>query len=334
MMIHSTFSEIDPVQWKELVDRSPTASFFQTRECYEFFASLSFLEPFVFGVTENNVLVGILCGFIISNGNSIKQLMSRRAIVSGGAMLDPDITAESLRRLLLTAKQKLKNRVIYLELRNYNDYSPFRSSFESSGFSYKPHLNFHVSTPDYETALMQLNTTKRRDVKLSKKVGAEWSESCDPEDLKNYYKLLSHLYKTRIKTPLFPFEFFEKLMQIPFGKLFVVKYKDKVIGGSVCVVLPGRKIYEWFVCGLDGRMKNIYPSTLATWAAIEYASTNDIGCFDMMGAGKPDEAYGVREFKSKFGGELIEHGRYLYVCKPLFYKIGKMFITIQKKRSK
>ena len=45
-----------------------------------------------------------------------------------------------------------------------------------------------------------------------------------------------------------------------------------------------------------------------------------------MGAGKPDEGYGVREFKSKFGGELLEHGRFLYICKPSLYRLGKFIV--------
>jgi lipid II:glycine glycyltransferase (peptidoglycan interpeptide bridge formation enzyme) len=52
----------------------------------------------------------------------------------------------------------------------------------------------------------------------------------------------------------------------------------------------------------------------------------------MMGAGKPDEGYGVRDFKAKFGGELVEHGRYLYLCKPMMYKLGKKIIEQLKKR--
>jgi lipid II:glycine glycyltransferase (peptidoglycan interpeptide bridge formation enzyme) len=51
----------------------------------------------------------------------------------------------------------------------------------------------------------------------------------------------------------------------------------------------------------------------------------------MMGAGKPDEAYGVRDFKAKFGGKLVEHGRFLFVCKPLLYKIGILGVKILKK---
>jgi lipid II:glycine glycyltransferase (peptidoglycan interpeptide bridge formation enzyme) len=51
----------------------------------------------------------------------------------------------------------------------------------------------------------------------------------------------------------------------------------------------------------------------------------------MMGAGKPDEAYGVRDFKAKFGGKEVEHGRFLCVTKPLLYNIGVLGVKILKK---
>jgi len=324
--ISSAVSEIDQNQWDELVIKSPTSSFFQTRECYDFYASLSFLKPFIYGVTVEGQLMGLLCGYIISDGNILKRFFSRRAIVPGGLLLDESISHEALQQFLEHAARELSRNAIYLEIRNYNDFSIYHTSFESAGFSFKPHLNFHVATPNVETALMQLNTTKRRDIKLSRKEGADWMETKDPEDLKTYYGLLQSLYKTKIKTPLFPYEFFEKLVLLPQGKLFVVKYRGNIIGGSVCVLLPDQSVYEWFVCGLDGQTKNIFPSTLATWAAIEYAASNGYARFDMMGAGKPDEGYGVREFKSKFGGELVEYGRFLYICKPLLYNLGKYII--------
>ncbi|MBP8794137.1 MAG: peptidoglycan bridge formation glycyltransferase FemA/FemB family protein, partial [Lutibacter sp.] len=145
-----------------------------------------------------------------------------------------------------------------------------------------------------------------------------------------YYDLLRDLYKTKVKTPLFPYEFFQQLYQWPEGRIFVVKYQGRVLGGSVCVELPNRVLYEWFVCGLDREIKNVYPSTLATWGAIEYAATHNILRFDMMGAGKPDAGYGVREFKAKFGGDLVEHGRYSFICNPLLYAIGKFGVKLLK----
>jgi lipid II:glycine glycyltransferase (peptidoglycan interpeptide bridge formation enzyme) len=98
------------------------------------------------------------------------------------------------------------------------------------------------------------------------------------------------------------------------------------------MVLPGKVLYEWFACGVDGVYPHIYPSTYATYLGIKYAAENGCKIFDMMGAGKPDEAYGVRDFKAKFGGEMVEHGRYLCIRKPLLYKLGKLGVKLLKKR--
>jgi len=330
MKVYDTFSEIDCTQWQELVVQSPTASFFQTPECYEFFTTFSFLTPFVFGVSENDKLVGVLSGYITSDGNIIKQYLSRRAIVGGGVLLDTGISEKALKQLLNAATKTLKRKAIYLEIRNYTNYSKYKNSFEAVGFTYTPHLNFHVPTPNVETALKNLSTTRRREIKLSIKAGAVWSETKDPDDVRAYYAILRDLYRNKVKTPLFPVEFFETLVQQSFGKLFVIKADNTIIGGSVCVVLSVNIMYEWFVCGLDGWIKNVFPSTIATWAAIEYSAANAFSCFDMMGAGKPDDGYGVRDFKSKFGGELVENGRFLYQINPVLFKIGKIAISIMR----
>ena len=48
--------------------------------------------------------------------------------------------------------------------------------------------------------------------------------------------------------------------------------------------------------------------------------------FDFMGGGSPSEGYGVREFKSRFGGEEVEWGRWLKVRKKLIYYLGSSYI--------
>jgi lipid II:glycine glycyltransferase (peptidoglycan interpeptide bridge formation enzyme) len=58
-------------------------------------------------------------------------------------------------------------------------------------------------------------------------------------------------------------------------------------------------------------------------AAIEYALQNGIGTVDFMGAGKPGRDYGVRDYKLKFGCELLEQGRFLKIQSPLLYRTGE-----------
>lgn len=332
LKLHTHISEIEREAWKNLLDNSPYASFFQSPQCYEFYASLSFMQPFVFAVSEDDVLKGLVCGYIIADGGMIKRYFSRRAIIPGGLLLAEDISDYALTLLLNHTKKELKHKAIYIEIRNYKDYSIFKSVFELVGFAYQPHLNFHLNSSYYELAFKNLNRNKRRYIRLSKDEGAEWALSENEDEVKSFYDILKALYTEKVGLPLFPLEFFVNLSKITESKFILVKYNNKIIGGGVYVILKNKAIYEWFICGEDKKYKNVYPSILATWGGIEYATQNNLPLFDFMGAGKPDIEYGVRQFKSEFGGELVEHGRYLFVAAPLLYKLGKKMVSIIQKR--
>ncbi|MDR1591806.1 MAG: aminoacyltransferase [Prevotellaceae bacterium] len=321
--------DIATEQWQQLVDSSPTASFFQTKECYDFYSSLSFLDPFVFGVSENGKLAGLICGYIIADGGSLKQFFSRRAIVPGGLLLDRQISAEALKMLLTFSIKTLKKKAIYVELRNYNDYSPYKKQIEQTGFVYGQHFDLHAFIDDKTE--QRFSKSKRRQIKTAQKNDVQYFETEDIVDIETFYRILTNLYSKQIKLPLFPLEFFLKLSQLPQGKILVIKHNNTVIGGMACVELPGKALYEWFVCGNERVKKQLYSSVMATWAGIDYAIQHKISMFDFMGAGKPSNNYGVREFKSKFGGKLVEYGRFVCVTKSLRYSIGKFVVKKLKK---
>jgi len=109
------------------------------------------------------------------------------------------------------------------------------------------------------------------------------------------------------------------------GKIFVIKYKGEVVGGIVCPITPGKTLYEMYICGKDKELKDkgVYPSVLATWAGIEYAIENGIPKFDFMGMGIPGRQYGVRDFKMRFGGEVVNYGRWTKINNPLLYHVAE-----------
>lgn len=322
-------NDIDKDAWSALVKSSSTASFFQTPECLRFYHSVSFIQPFVFAVEVNHQLQALVCGYVVAEKNPLKAFFTRRAIIPGGVLLIDEVQPEALSLLLTTLRDSLQSSGnVYVEFRNYHDYSPWKSVFADAGFEYRPHLNYLINVKDNTEALQQLHKTKRRHLRLSDKIDVRWEVSTSLLELKAYYKILKNLYNKRIGLPIFPFEFFETLVMEHFGLFLVVKRGMEVIGGSICVVLPDDTIYEWFICGLDRKYKQAYPSTVATWAAIAYAAERGIAKYDMMGAGSPDKAYGVRDFKSKFGGELVEHGRFILVARPITYFIGRKLLQI------
>ena len=326
-----TSPDIDPQQWQALIDRSPYATWFQTKEAYEFYASLpEEMTPFAVGIEENGHLAGVIVGYTTQEKNPIKQFLTRRAIIIGGPLLDKNISDETLKILLLAVKGLLKD-AIYIETRNFNDYTQWRFIFDQCGFAYQPHLNFHQDCTK-ENIFSSMSESRRRQIKKAIKNGVEIVEASSIEEVKAFYDILFDLYRNKIKTPLFAWTFFKDFYIQSYGKYFLVKYQDTIIGGIMCPILQGKAIYEWFVCGLDDVYKNQYPSVMATYAAIEYANKHNIPLFDFMGAGKPNEAYGVRDFKARFGGEQVEHGRFLCVRKNLLYAIGKFVVKLLKNK--
>ena len=327
---NNTIEEIAIKQWNQLLASSNEASFFQSKDCFDFYASLPFLTPFCFSISEDNYLKAVMVGYVERDGGKFMQLLSRRAIVNGGVLLSNNISENTLTSFLSYCIKELKGKAIYVECRNFNDYSRLKKIFATSGFQYEPHLNFQIDTSSQEKMQANMGKSRLRDVKFSLRDGATVVNEPKFAEIKEFYQVLERLYKTKVKTPLFSFEFFEKLYSETFSHFILVRYQDKIIGGTVCVGLPNQTLYEWFACGEDGCYKNIYPSTLATYSGIEYAAQNGYPVFDMMGAGTPDESYGVRDFKSKFGGKLVEYGRFRFVLNPVLFQVGKLGVTIIK----
>ena len=323
-----TYNEINKQQWQLLIEQSATATWFQTPEAYQFYASVpDEMKPFAVGVQCDNKLVGVCVGYITQTKNPLKQFFTRRAIIVGGPLLDENITADAL-SALLKATRRLGDKAIYIETRNFHDYSRWKSVFESIGFAYQEHYDIHVHCD----AQHQISERRQRELKRAIKNGATVAQAQSEQEIRDWYQILHRLYREKVRTPLFSEDFFLQFYRNGVGKYLLVKYQGKIIGGMMCPVLKGKAVYEWYVCGMDEDYREQYPSVVATHAAIEYAKDHNLPLFDFMGAGVPDQPYGVRDFKMEFGGELKEFGRFLCIRKPLLYWIGKMGVKWLKRK--
>ncbi len=359
-----TYEQIDRKEWSRLVRESKTGTWFQSPEAYDFFASQPDLfEPFAVGV-ETSALRAVCVGYVTLDKNPLMQFFSRRAIITGGPCLADDATAEEVTMLMQSVGECVRCRVenhkhytinitqklstpIYIETRNFNDYSPWKDAFAAAGFNYQPHLDIHIDTRSPEIVENNLGESRKRDIRTTIREGVKIISigNCKLENgdckleigdqerermVGEFYAILKKLYKTKVKTPLFPLSFFLALSKHPDGRFLLTEYNGHIIGGTVCVEQAGKCLYEWFACGEDGIYPHIFPSCYATYAGICYAAEHDCPRFDMMGAGKPDKAYGVRDFKTKFGGTQVEYGRFLRVENPCLYSIGKLAVKILK----
>ena len=317
---------INRKEWQQLVESSVYGSWFQTPAAFDFYSSVSTLQPFVYGVAENDELKGVVCGYITADGNRLKRYFSRRAIIQGGVLLAEDISEKALAILLKGLKEKLSKKIIYVEIRNNNDYSKFKPTFESTGFKYLPHLNFLVDTRDNDKMLAEISPSSLRKARKAASKGVVVTLTKKQEDIDGFYEILFNLYRHKVRKPLFSKDFFEKIVELGEGLLFVARYSDKVIGGMVCVSFNDKILYEWFVCGDKNEYNHLHPSVYITYKVLQFAAEHGYEKFDFMGAGKPNVDYGVRDFKQKFGGELVEWGRYIYICNKILHRLGSYVI--------
>lgn len=327
----STYQDIDTAAWEDLLQRTDTATWFQSPAAYRFYATVpQEFVPFAYAVEEEGKLTGVIIGYITPTQGCVQRLFSRRAIILGGALLDKTISCEALGALLTTLCMGLQDKAIYIELRNFNDYTQWRSVFAAYGFDYQSHLNYRIDCTNLPYALQHMKSNRRRQVRKALRNGGEVSEAASVDEVKELYTLLRRLYRKRIKTPCPSWAFFDSLYRTGSAVFLVVRYRSQVIGGMVCPFFAGKTLYEWFVCGLDREYREQYPSVLATYGAMVYANRHGLPLFDMMGAGVPQQSYGVRAFKARFGGTEVEYGRFCCVCRPTLYRIGKSAIAICK----
>ena len=319
-MIITDIEHIDTQSWEQLLSESPVASWFQSRESYLFFASLeTMMTPFVVAVnSDTGELKGVVVGYGTRETNPLKHFFTRRAIIYGGPLLASDITDEELESLLSTMLHSLSRKAIYVETRNFADYSRYRHVFQRVGMAYRAHYDMFIDCEDRELMLSRITESKRRQIRKMRDEGVEVVEAKSEQDILAFFALLQVLYRRKVHRPLFGLDFFTTFVARGCGVLLLVKKGDEVIGGMLCPLLRGRVVYEWYVVG----------PAYVTWAAMDYANSHGFKLFDLMGAGVPGEPYGVRDFKLQFGGTLKEYGRYFKINSALLYGIGKSVVSL------
>lgn len=321
-------------EWTNYVIQHPKGNFFHHPAIYEANKLVPDYEPIgLLVVDQNNEIKALLTGFIHTAKGGALSFLSKRLI-----LLQPPLYSD-LEALDLVIKEliaRFGRQVVYLELRNSIPLDNKAGAvLTGNGFLYKPHLNFMVDCSVPELAWSAISESKRRQIKKAQKNGAVIIEEPGLDQILDFYVILQNFYHHRIKKPLVPFSYFEALYHNKAGefetKFLLVKYQGKIIGGIICPLSSKKMIHEHYVIGLDQEYKEAYPSVLATWAAIDYAVRHGIAEFDFMGAGDPDNDYGVREFKSKFGGKQIESGRYVLVSSRIKYFLAETGFKLYQK---
>lgn len=227
---------------------------------------------------------------IYGNGEYFDETQNREELFS---YILEHLTHEVLQKSFLIEFRNLDNPLFGYKAFWKNKYFPINWL--------RVYNSLHSRTP-----LKRLSVSRKRQINKALKNGAYIEVADNDKDITLFSKMLKKAYSSQVRKHFPDLNFFRLLTwQRPdkeMAKIFLVKYKDKIIGGSVCVFSNGNA-YLWFSGGMRKTYAFLYPGVLAVWAALTYAREEGYEHFEFMDAGLPFKKHGYREFILRFGGK-------------------------------
>lgn len=227
---------------------------------------------------------------IYGNGEYFDETQNREELFS---YILEHLTHEVLQKSFLIEFRNLDNPLFGYKAFRKNKYFPINWL--------RVYNSLHSRTP-----LERLSVSRKRQINKALKNGAYIEVADNDKDITLFSKMLKKAYSSQVRKHFPDLNFFRLLTwQRPdkeMAKIFLVKYKDKIIGGSVCVFSNGNA-YLWFSGGMRKTYAFLYPGVLAVWAALTYAREEGYEHFEFMDTGLPFKKHGYREFILRFGGK-------------------------------
>lgn len=199
----------------------------------------------------------------------------------------------------LTAEQNGK--VLYIELSNLSSkmfgYRQLRMAGYFPVHWMSIHNSLHSKPPEE-----RLSEKMRKRIADGYKRGVETKEVTGEEELKEFVALMRRHNRLKPKRYIPNSRFFEGIMEGGGGRLFVTKFKNKVIGCCACVYSEGNA-YLWYSAFLRKSFIMLHPATMTVWHAVKDAYGRGCQHIFFMDVGLPFRKNPFREFILRFGGK-------------------------------
>lgn len=312
--------------WGKFINNHPQGNIFQTPEMAEVYKRTKNYEPIslaIVDVSSDEILAVMLA--VILKENDMLGYFSSRSIIQGGPLYIKNEKGLAAVSLLMEEYNRIaEKKALYSEIRPVYDMSEL-SALNSFGYKFEDHLNFLISiNMSKEDICKQIHKSMKKNIKKAYKNGVTVEEINNRDQIDTYYDFLKEVYH-KAKVPLADISFFESIYDVlvPKGmaKFHLAKHENTYIGGRLSLFYKDR-IYADSV-GVPVKYRHLYPNALLNYHVMVYGSENGYSIFDFGGAGKPNKEYGAREFKSQFGGEMVNYGRYKKVHSVLKLKIAE-----------
>ena len=313
--------------WRYFVDEHPQGNIFHTPEMFQVFCRTRGYHPELWAAMENGHVLALLLPVKITLMKGLLRFLTTRAVVYGSVLFKNGLKGQkALSKILHSYKKEVRGFPLFTELRNISNLSNIQQILNENGFIYEDQLNYLIELNRPEEEIWRSFDRKRRqEIKRAPKKGLVIEEVSCAEKIEIVHQILRKVF-SRIKVPLADISLFRAAYDLltprNLIKIILAKLDDQYIGANVALTYK-KRIFGWY-CGFDRTFSSYFPESLMYWHQIQWGRENGFEVFDLGGAGKPNEDYGPRRFKAKWGGILVNYGRNTYVHAPLGLKLSNL----------
>ena len=318
----------DITRWSEFIYNHPHGYIFQTPEMAEVYKRTKNYEPISLAAidAENDEILAILQTAVIKEMSGFLGTFSARAIIQGGPLFIENEKGIKALKLLMEHYDKIaQKKALYTQIRTMWDTSNISSFLNTIGYKYEERLNFLIDLNRPEEEIWRdIHKSRRKGINRAANKGVVIEEVRDKKFIPIFYGIVEETYKNA-KIPLADISLldsaFELLVPKNMATFYLAKYEATYVGARAVLNYKGL-IYDWYACALLDYL-SLYINEALVWHILKEGANNGYRIFNFGGAGKPNEEYGVREFKRRFGGKMVNFGRYEKIYSPIRMKIAE-----------
>ncbi len=315
-------------EWAIFVENHPEGSIFHTPEMFQVFSQTKGFRPELWAATKEGRILALLLPVQITLMKGLLRRFTTRSVAYGSVLCVSDAEGqEALCQLLQTYKRETDGAPLFTELRNVSNLEAIQPILGEHGFVYEDHLNYLINLECSPEAVFQnFGRRTRKNIRRGLKKGDVVIEEAKAwKQVAACYSLISLTYRSA-HVPLADISLFEAAFDLLYPKRmvrFTLAHVDQNPVAASVELLHKDVIYGWYG-GVDRNYSSYVPSELVMWDILKWGAQNGYRVYDFGGAGSPDEEYGVRDFKAKFGGELVCFGRNICVHSPALLRLSKL----------
>ncbi len=286
----------------------PGSNTFHSKELFQTYEATPGYTPLLIVASENEKPIAKLLAASRTSRRCFPPFIIKQCEVYGtGEYLDNEIDKEAtFGEMLEHLTKEMQRHSFLIEFRNLENAIFGYKHFRQNNYFPVNWLRVRNSLHSTNSPEERFSPSRIRQVKKGLKNGAIIEEADSIEDVREFSKMLHHVYSSHIRKYFPNIEFFRhmdnRLIQKKQGKIFIIKHKDRIIGGSSCVY-SGDNAYLWFSGGMRKSHALQNPGILAVWAALKDAHERGYQHLEFMDVGLPFKRHGYREFVLRFGGK-------------------------------